>query len=261
MPDFNHFIFVDFENVQDVNLSLAKGKSVHVTLLIGAKQTKVPTKLATQCHSLGAQVAPIEVGGSGRNALDLTLAMYLGREIQRHPEANFVIVSRDHDFDPMIRHLVNDGVNVERVSGFAAISAFESAQKPARPVKTTRGPAPKPNSRPAPHPSASRPAALSPSAAPTIPPGTPLPPRIGMDATSDLTRRQTAIRVRLSNPTNKNRPSTQKALAAHLRASLGKSATVADVTTTMDQLTQWGVLSIDEQKRVVYATASAPRSA
>lgn len=269
MPDFTHFIFVDFENVQDVDLTLAKDKSVHVTLLIGAKQTKVPTKLATQLHTFAAQVAPIEVGGSGRNALDLTLAMYLGREIERHPQANFVIVSRDQDFDPMIAHLKAAGARVERVPSFAAVSAFVSGRKAVRPVRAARTPAPRSHARPAPPAAAAKPAALPlprpaapvamKPAAPTPPAATakstdtPLPPRIGMETIPDLARRQNAIFARLSNPTNKNRPSTQKALAAHLRAALGNNAAEADVAATMAQLAERRVLSIDAQKRVVYA--------
>ncbi len=254
MPDFTHFIFVDFENVQDVDLALAKDKPVHVTLLIGAKQTKVPTKLATQLHTFAAQVAPIEVGGSGRNALDLTLAMYLGREIERHPQAAFVIVSRDQDFDPMIAHLKAAGARVERVPSFAAVSAFVSGRKAVRPVKTTRTPASKLHARPTPPPAPAKPAAQPPpSAVAAKPTDTPLPPRIGMETISDLARRQNAIFARLSNPTNKNRPSTQKALAAHLRATLGKDVTEADVTATLAQLAERCVLSIDAQKRVVYA--------
>lgn len=268
MPDFTHFIFVDFENVQDVDLTLAKDKAVHVTLLIGAKQTKVPTKLATQLHTFAAQVAPIEVGGSGRNALDLTLAMYLGREIERHPQVNFVIVSRDQDFDPMITHLKAAGARVERVPSFAAVSAFVSGRKAMRPVKTARTLAPKPHARPAPlaaakpaatppprpvAPVAMKPAAPTPPAATAKSTDTPLPPRIGMETIPDLARRQNAIFARLSNPTNKNRPATHKALAAHLRAQLGNNAAEADVAATMAQLVERRVLSIDAQKRVVYA--------
>lgn len=239
MPDFTHFIFVDFENVQDVDLTLARGKPVHVTLLIGAKQTKVPTKLATQLHTFASQVAPIEVGGSGRNALDLTLALYLGREIERHPQASFAIVSRDQDFDPMIAHLKSAGASVARVSGFAAVPCFttrpSSGNLPPRKSRSRRNPGP---------------------AAPAVTPkptATPLPLRIGMDAIPDLARRQNAIFARLSNPTNKNRPTTQKALAAHLRAALGNNAAEADLAATMAQLAERRVLSIDAQKRVVYA--------
>lgn len=253
MPDFTHFIFVDFENVQDVDLALARNKPVHVTLLIGAKQTKVPTKLATQLHTFAAQVTPIEVGGSGRNALDLTLAMYLGREIERHPQANFVIVSGDHDFDPMIAHLVNGGTQITRVSNFAAVPAFTSAKKPVRPAKMAKIPASKPTARVSAPPIAAKPTAMPPSITTEKSTGAPLPPRIEMDASPEITRRQTAIRARLSNPTNKNRPSTQKALLAHLETSLGNDATAADVAATIEQLTQRGVLSIDAQKRVVYA--------
>lgn len=259
MPDYTHFIFVDFENVQDVDLTLAKDKPVHVTLLIGAKQTKVPTKLATQLHSFAAQVAPVEVGGSGRNALDLTLAMYLGREIERHPQASFVIVSRDQDFDPMIAHLRSAGAHIERVSAFASVPPLAPARKSARPVKAARPPASKPSVRATPPARPTAPAAMKPAA--SLPPvtatekstDTPLPPRIGMEPIPDLARRQNAIFARLSNPTTKNRPATQKALVAQLRATLGKNVTEADVISTLASLKERRVLSIDAENRIVYA--------
>jgi len=42
----------------------------------------------------------VEVGVSGRNALDLTLSFYLGQAVLRAPKALFCIVSRDKDFEP-----------------------------------------------------------------------------------------------------------------------------------------------------------------
>jgi hypothetical protein len=256
MTDFTHFVFVDFENVQDVDLTLAKDKPVHVTLLIGAKQTKMPMKLATQLHAFATQVRPLEVGGSGRNALDLTLAMHLGREIERHPHASFVIVSHDQDFDPMVAHLKNTGTLIARVSTFAAVPALAPAKKIPRVPKATRPPAAKSSVRAAP-PAApeSKPVALTttPSAAAGKPTSTPLPPRIGLDSIPDLARRQNAIFARLSTPTNPSRPATQKALVAHLQTALGKNASDADVAATMAQLAERRVLTIDAQKRVVYA--------
>jgi len=223
------FVFVDFENVQDVDLTLAQDKPVHVTLLIGAKQTKLPTKLSLQLNTFAAQVRPVEVGGSGRNALDLTLAMYLGREIERHPQASFTIVSRDQDFDPMIAHLNSTGVRVERVPSFVAVSAFSPARKHTRAPRIARASAAKPIGRPAP---------VAPAPRSTVP------------AHASLERRWESVSERLSQPENRNRPRTRERLLAYLETSAGGSK--QDAANLLNRLQQAQVLTIGSDNRVQY---------
>src|SRR5580698_9329683 len=95
-----HFVFVDFENVPEVDLGLVAGKPAHVMLLLGKHQKKLDIGLVQQIRRLAEQIELVEVGASGHNALDLTLAYYLGRAVQRDPEAQFYVVSKDSDFDP-----------------------------------------------------------------------------------------------------------------------------------------------------------------
>ncbi len=130
-----YFVFVDFENVQKVDLALIENKPVHVTLLIGKNQTWLDLTLVQQIRRLPNQVELLEVGASGPNALDLTLAYYLGRAIEQIPEANYAIVSKDKDFDPMIGHLTRKGIAVVRKDSFAALP-FLLPPKPAAPPKT-----------------------------------------------------------------------------------------------------------------------------
>jgi len=130
-----YFVFVDFENVQKVDLALIAGKPVHVTLLIGKNQTWLDLTLVQQIRRLPTQVELLEVGASGPNALDLTLAYYLGRAVEQIPEATYAIVSKDKDFDPMIGHLVGKGINVVRKDSFAALP-FLLPPKPAAPART-----------------------------------------------------------------------------------------------------------------------------
>jgi hypothetical protein len=110
-----------------VNLGLVEGKSVHVTLLIGKKQTKLDLALVRQMLRLSGQVELIEVGASGHNALDMTLSFYLGQAVQRSPDADFTVVSKDKDFDAMLSHLAAKGVKATRRESFA--SAFQPAAK------------------------------------------------------------------------------------------------------------------------------------
>lgn len=141
-PDnFPHYVFVDFENVPKVDLGVVEGKPVHVTLLIGKKQTKLDLSLVQQMRRIPAQVELVEVGASGNNALDLTLAYYLGQIVQRSPDALFTIVSKDKDFEPLLAHLSAKGCKVARRETFAAV--FQPApKKPAPPAKLVP-PAPK----------------------------------------------------------------------------------------------------------------------
>lgn len=134
---FTRFIFVDFENVPSVDLALVAGKPVHVTLLIGKKQTKLDVSLVKQIHQMPDQVELIEVGASGHNALDLTLAYYLGQAVGRSRGAHFTIVSKDKDFEPMLAHLVGQGLKADRRDSFAAVFHVAPNKKPAAAAKAT----------------------------------------------------------------------------------------------------------------------------
>jgi hypothetical protein len=130
--DRTHHIFVDFENVHTVDLALIEGKPVHVTLLIGEKQKRLDLALVRQIHRQATQVTLVEVGASGRNALDLVLACHLGKATTQHPDAGFYIVSKDKDFNPLIAHLRADHVDVSRHEAFTALPFLPTAPDPAQ---------------------------------------------------------------------------------------------------------------------------------
>jgi hypothetical protein len=134
---YTHFVFVDFENVSDIDLALVEHRPAHVTLLIGKNQKKLDLTLVRQIHRLASQVELVEVGASGRNALDLTLAFYLGQCVQRRSPAQFHIVSKDQDFDPMIGHLAGKGMGVGRYEAFHLLP-FLPCSKPSTPTKKAR---------------------------------------------------------------------------------------------------------------------------
>lgn len=132
---FTHFVFVDFENVPNIELGRVAGKPVHVSLLLGKNQRNLDVGLVQSIHRLAAQVQLVEVGASGHNALDLTLAFYLGQAVERAPAAQFCIVSKDKDFDPLVGHLERENVKVARFDSFAALPFFPRSKKSA-PVAT-----------------------------------------------------------------------------------------------------------------------------
>jgi len=140
------FVFVDFENVPEVDLNPVEGKPVHVTLLIGKNQKKLDLALVRQIHRLASQVELVEVGASGHNALDLTLAYYLGRAVQRTPGAQYCVVSKDKDFEPMIGHLHGENVKVVRYDDFLLLP-FLPRPKAITPPKSTSAPKSPPEDR------------------------------------------------------------------------------------------------------------------
>lgn len=117
----NH-VFVDFENVHHVDLTLIGAKAVSFTLMVGAKQTKLDTDLVEKLMAHSSSVQLVKLKTSGKNALDFALAYYLGRAALADPTAYFHIVSKDGGYDPLIEHLRDRHVNVQRHASCADIT-------------------------------------------------------------------------------------------------------------------------------------------
>src|SRR5207244_2512009 len=103
-PRVNH-VFVDFENVHEVDLAIIGSKTVAFTLLVGPRQTKLDVSLVERLfeHAVSVQLVPL--ASAGKNALDFTLAYYVGRAVAADPTGYFHIVSKDAGYDPLIEHL------------------------------------------------------------------------------------------------------------------------------------------------------------
>ncbi len=113
-----HHIFIDFENVPSVDLGGLQDNLVKVTLLLGEKQKRLETTLVEQLLQHAANVHFVRLHSSGKNALDFTLAYYVGRAAATDANAHFHIISRDKGFDPLIEHLRNNQVKASRHDAF-----------------------------------------------------------------------------------------------------------------------------------------------
>jgi len=98
-----------------------------IRIFVGAQQAKLPTALVLQAQALGLAIEWIRIDGNGPNALDFHIACHLGEGLARTPQAEFVIVSRDTGFDPLLRHLKTRGMHCRR-------------EAPATPAKATPKP-------------------------------------------------------------------------------------------------------------------------
>ena len=117
----NH-VFVDFENVHQVDLSLIGAKSVSFTLMVGAKQTKLDSDLVEKLMAHSSSVQLVKLKSSGQNALDFALAYYLGRAVLADPTGYFHIVTKDGGFDPLIEHLRARHIQVHRHASCADLT-------------------------------------------------------------------------------------------------------------------------------------------
>jgi hypothetical protein len=120
-------VLVDFENVQKLDLARLPAHA-HIRIFAGAQQPKLPTALVLQAQALGLAIERIRIDGNGPNAFDYHIACHLGEGLARTPHADFVIVSRDTGFDPLLRHLKARGLQCRRE---APATTAKAALKPA----------------------------------------------------------------------------------------------------------------------------------
>lgn len=211
-PPVNH-ILVDYENVHAVDPAIIGSKTVHVTLLLGAKKTKIDAAVVEKLMQHTAAVEMIRLTSSGRNALDFALAYYLGRAVLADPGGYFHIVSKDKGYDALIEHLRSKHIHARRHDSFDTLK-FGGPTVP--------GAAPKPKAQ---MKSKSRQTILGERAAQVL----------------EHFRRPSA-----------NRPKNKTKLVSFIIAHLGHKMTEAEVMGLVEELRQAGHLAIGERGAVTY---------
>jgi hypothetical protein len=127
------FILIDFENVHKfspADLSVLKGEGFCVKLFLGVHNKEISVDLVDALLPIGSRVELIRLKAAGANALDLLLAFHVGKLWQDAPEATFFIISRDADFDPLIKNLNATGVDVHRRTCIADVALEVPAATP-----------------------------------------------------------------------------------------------------------------------------------
>ena len=109
-----NYVLVDFENVQPKNMSLLIGGPFKIKVFLGVNQTKIPREIATTMQEFGIEAEYVEAGGSGKNALDFHIAYFIGKLAAETHDAFFHIISKDTDFDPLIKYLKSQKVSCHR---------------------------------------------------------------------------------------------------------------------------------------------------
>jgi hypothetical protein len=121
MSVFEEYLYIDYENVQDVKVDVIK-KTVKVRIIVGEDQTKVPIDLVQNTQPYGNSIEWIRVNGKGRNALDFFITFFLGKDVAADRDKTFIIYSKDTGYDPLINYLVKSGIKAKRIVSFQELS-------------------------------------------------------------------------------------------------------------------------------------------
>lgn len=119
--DRANYIYVDYENIRDIDLRLIENKPVEVVLVIGRQQNSLPKELVKQMLRLSPQVSMIENEHVGKNALDFVLVYEVAKQALQDPKGYYHIVSKDKGFDALVLHLKSQKTLAARTENFAAI--------------------------------------------------------------------------------------------------------------------------------------------
>src|SRR3954471_8598028 len=138
-----HYIFVDFENIHEIQLELIAQRPAVVILVLGERHKKLPVDLVKKFLTYPTQVRLVEAGRSGRNALDFVLAYLIGVQAMTDPTGHFHILSRDKGFDALIEHLKKNDLMADRHEAFAKIPVLRpgSAAPPVKAAAARKHPA------------------------------------------------------------------------------------------------------------------------
>ena len=132
-----NYVLIDFENVQPKNFEIIANQSFKIFIFIGANQTKVPLDIAAAMQEFGENAKYIKISGNGQNSLDFHIAFYIGQLSLEDPEGYFHVISKDSGFDPLIEHLKNKNIRIQRESDLAEIPILRLASATSNGEKIT----------------------------------------------------------------------------------------------------------------------------
>ena len=120
-------LLVDFENVQQVDLARLDD-SFQIIIFVGAAQKSIPIELVTNAQKLGSRIEWQRVDANGSNALDFFIACHLGRVLEKSPQLQCIVLSKDKGFDPLLRHLNKNGLQCKRLNSLLELDPKAAAQ-------------------------------------------------------------------------------------------------------------------------------------
>jgi hypothetical protein len=118
-----NYILVDYENIQNIDLSSIKDKNISIKMFIGSKQNNIPTDLVVKSQKLGDQIEWIQINGNGKNALDFHIAFELGKLVEKETKSFFHVISKDTGYDPLISYMKSQKIFCKRSEDIVLVIA------------------------------------------------------------------------------------------------------------------------------------------
>lgn len=118
-----NYVLVDYENVQPLAESLDEvaDEQFSVFVFVGNSQNRLSYDFVSAFQRLRGGGEYIKISGNGKNALDFHIACYLGVLAMKDPKAYFHVVSKDTGYDPLLEHLREKTIRVNRVATIEGI--------------------------------------------------------------------------------------------------------------------------------------------
>jgi hypothetical protein len=123
-------LFIDYENVQGMDLGQIGKTDWRVLVFTGSSQSKIPIELVSSAQALGDRLTWMRIEGSGPNALDFHIAYYLGVQMTKNPADEYYILSKDKGFDPLVKHVNRNKVTCRRIASISEIVSTRKAREP-----------------------------------------------------------------------------------------------------------------------------------
>ena len=245
----NH-VFVDFENVHEIDPATFASKAINLTLLLGPAAKKLDIAIVEQFVAHAAAVHFIRLETKGKNAVDFALAYYLGQAVLADPTGYFHIISKDKGYDPLVEHLKTKKRHVHRHDSFASLLATIQPKPVHTPGSTL---APNPSSG-AVAPQKTESQSHAPAKPPVLPAPKPQPPKPSLS--------EAAEHLRINLAGSISRPLTRKTLTRHAITVLGNKHSEEEVNAIIKMLCTANKIAINAQDKVEYRfpAATTPKS-
>ena len=120
-----NYVLIDLENVQPNNLEILVNHPFRILVFVGANQAKGSYEMAISIQKFGKNAQYIKISAIGPNALDFHIAFYIGELSMQEPNAYFHIISKDKGYDPLIKHLRERNIQIQRKINLTEISVFK----------------------------------------------------------------------------------------------------------------------------------------
>jgi PIN domain len=120
-------LFVDYENIQNIDLSVIQKQDIDIKIFLGQSQNKIPIELVQATQQFGQRVEWIKIEVAGNNALDFHIAFYLGRLSRDIAGGSFLVLSKDKGFDPLIQHINKTQIHCQRIENLIELSKAKDA--------------------------------------------------------------------------------------------------------------------------------------